>query len=169
MQYNALSSIYYRQVCFHSFAFFFFEISRPLPIGIIWFLCQARAIQDLLKKEFDTFRQNGGLADAPIKPRRGRPPGSRNLKKLRESSPPERNVREPSSDATPASRETTAFRETTASRETPASQEEDAARSGNYNLRKGPSLYRFPRYLETCFDFSGNIASLTYDFLRFKS
>ncbi|CAO2833722.1 unnamed protein product [Amaranthus hypochondriacus] len=129
MQYNALSSIYYRQ---------------------------ARAIQDLLKKEFDTFRQNGGLADAPIKPRRGRPPGSRNLKKLRESSPPERNVREPSSDATPASRETTAFRETTASREPPASQEEDAARSGNYNLRKGPSLYRFPRYLETCFDFSAS-------------
>lgn len=128
-----------------------------------------------MKKEFDTFRQYGGLVDAPIKPRRGRPPGSRNLKKLLESSPPERNVQEPSSDATPASRETTAVHETTASRETPAaretpaSQEEDAARSGNYNLRKGPSLYRFPRYLETCFDFSGNIASLTCNFLLFKS
>uniref|UniRef100_A0A803N5E6 Bromo domain-containing protein n=1 Tax=Chenopodium quinoa TaxID=63459 RepID=A0A803N5E6_CHEQI len=127
---------------------------------------QARAIQELAKKEFETLKQDGGVIELPAKPRRGRPPGSRNLKKLLQSSPPDRNVRESSSDATPASRDVTPASRgatpasrgaTPASRvATPASQEEDVGRSGSYNLRKGPSLYRFPRYLENCFDFSGS-------------
>lgn len=123
-----------------------------LSSSISWCLSQARAIQELAKKEFETLKQDGALIELPTKPRRGRPPGSRNLKKLLESSPPDRNVRESSSDAMPASRDVTP-----ASRDVmPTSREEDVTRSGSYNLRKGPSLYRFPRYLENCFDFSGN-------------
>ncbi|KAL2895182.1 Bromodomain and PHD finger-containing protein 3 [Bienertia sinuspersici] len=96
MQYNAPSTVFFRQ---------------------------ARAIQELAKKEFETLRQPGGLSELPTKPRRGRPPGSRNLKKLLEkkSSPPDRSLRESSSDATPASRE------------------EDPTKSASYNLRKGPT------------------------------
>lgn len=128
MQYNAPSTIFHRQ---------------------------ARAIQELAKKEFETLKQDGGLSELPAKPRRGRPPGSRNLKKLLESSPPDRVVRESSLDATPTPTPTP----TPAPRDVlpaPASREEDATRSGSYNLRKGPSLYRFPRYLENCFDFSAS-------------
>ncbi|XP_074279157.1 uncharacterized protein LOC141604629 isoform X2 [Silene latifolia] len=108
------------------------------------FFRQARAIQELAKKEFETLRQDAGLSDPPPKPRRGRPPGSRNLKRLLEKSPADNSVAESPPDAT------------TTPTHTPASREDDATRSGSYNLRKGPSLYRFPRKLENSFDFSAS-------------
>lgn len=110
MEYNAPSTIYFRQ---------------------------ARSIQELAKKEFEALRQDGGNNEPPTKPRRGRPPGSRNMKKLLES-PLDRGAGESSSDATPVSRD------------------DDAVRSNSYNLRKGPSLYRFPRNLESSFDFTAS-------------
>ncbi|KAH9606784.1 hypothetical protein KSS87_009804 [Heliosperma pusillum] len=106
------------------------------------FFRQARSIQELAKKEFETLRQDAGLSDPPPKPRRGRPPGSRNLKKLLEKSPADHSVAESAPDPAPTP--------------TPVSREDDATRSGSYNLRKGPSLYRFPRKLENSFDFSAS-------------
>jgi len=108
---------------------------------------QARSIQELAKKEFEALRQDGGNNEPPPKPRRGRPPGSRNLKKLLESSPLDRGAGESSSDATPVT------------------QDDDTVRSNSYNLRKGPSLYRFPRNLETSFDFTGDSVDTTLQLL----
>jgi len=68
------------------------------------------------------------------------------MKKLLES-PLDRGAGESSSDATPVSRD------------------DDAVRSNSYNLRKGPSLYRFPRNLESSFDFTGDSMNTTSSML----
>ncbi|KAK9748476.1 hypothetical protein RND81_02G060100 [Saponaria officinalis] len=121
------------------------------------FFRQARSIQELAKKEFETLRHDAGLSEPPSKPRRGRPPGSRNLKKLLESSPVDHGASDSPSDATPMPTPAPAPTPIPA----PSSREDDATKSGSYNLRKGPSLYRFPRKLENCFDLSASSSRYT--------
>ncbi|KAL9244084.1 hypothetical protein vseg_017894 [Gypsophila vaccaria] len=128
------------------------------------FFRQARSIQELAKKEFETLRHDAGLSEPPSKPRRGRPPGSRNLKKLLESSPVDHVVSDSPSDATPTpapSAPIPAPAPTPTPTPTPASREDDATRSSLYNLRKGPSLYRFPRKPENSCDFLASSSRYT--------
>ncbi|KAL3619816.1 hypothetical protein CASFOL_034728 [Castilleja foliolosa] len=99
MQYNSADTVYYRQ---------------------------ARTIQELAKRDFNNLKHEG--EDGELQPkvvRRGRPPNSKNQKKLLETSPVDRVGNEQSSGATLAK------------------EEDKATGSNSYNLRKGPALYRF--------------------------
>ncbi|KAL3619808.1 hypothetical protein CASFOL_034720 [Castilleja foliolosa] len=99
MQYNSADTVYYRQ---------------------------ARTIQELAKRDFNNLKHEG--EDGELQPkvvRRGRPPNSKNQKKLLETFPVDRVGNEQSSGATLAK------------------EEDKATGSNSYNLRKGPALYRF--------------------------
>ncbi|XP_050376633.1 uncharacterized protein LOC126794030 isoform X2 [Argentina anserina] len=102
MQYNAPDTIYFRQ---------------------------ARSIQELAKKDFENLRQdNTGDAGGEVKPkvaRRGRPPGSKTMKKSIDMAPVERLGSQYFSEMTLA----------------PGG--ENSGLSNGYNLRKGPASYKF--------------------------
>lgn len=89
-------------------------------------ISQARSIQELAKKDFENLRQDTG--DGEPKPkivRRGRPPGSKSMKKSIDMSPVERLGPQ-------------YFSETIL-----APGGENSSLSNGYNLRKGPASYKF--------------------------
>ncbi|XP_004301841.1 PREDICTED: uncharacterized protein LOC101293891 [Fragaria vesca subsp. vesca] len=98
MQYNAPDTIYFRQ---------------------------ARSIQELAKKDFENLRQDNTGDGGEVKPkvaRRGRPPGSKTMKKSIDMAPVERLGSQYFS-------------------ETPGG--ETSSMSNSYNLRKAPASYKF--------------------------
>ncbi|XP_062028553.1 uncharacterized protein LOC133744464 isoform X1 [Rosa rugosa] len=101
MQYNAPDTIYFRQ---------------------------ARSIQELAKKDFENLRQDNtgdGGEPKPKVARRGRPPGSKTMKKSIDLAPVERLGPQYFSETTlPPGGETSSL-------------------SNSYNLRKGPASYKF--------------------------
>ncbi|XP_051118221.1 uncharacterized protein LOC127242643 [Andrographis paniculata] len=102
MQYNASDTVYYRQ---------------------------ARAIQDLAKRDFENLKHQGDNGELqPRVVRRGRPPNSKNQKKSAETSPGDRVE----SSATEVSTGVSL-----------ANGEDKPAGSNSYNLRKSPGLYKF--------------------------